>query len=78
MKEQYIIRDFPPLIFFLLFGLFLPAIGLGLGAWILYHRIAVGALAATTVIFDAFCLIMGCQMLFFAMWMDMERNKGLR
>jgi len=78
MKEKYIIRDFHPLIFFLAFGLALTGAGLGLGAWILYHRIAVGALAATTVIFDAFCLIMGCQMLFFAMWMDMERNKGLR
>jgi len=30
------------------------------------------------VIFDAFCLIMGFQMLFFSMWMDMERNKGLK
>jgi len=78
MKEKYIIRDFHPLIFFLVFGLALTSVGLGLGAWILYHRIAVGALAATTVIFDAFCLIMGFQMLLFAMWMDMERNKGLR
>jgi glycosyltransferase involved in cell wall biosynthesis len=78
MKEKYIIRDFHPLIFFLAFGLLLTSAGLGLGAWIVYHRIAVGALAATTVIFDAFCLIMGFQMLFFAMWMDMERNKGLR
>ena len=78
MKEKYIIRDFHPLIFFLAFGLLLTGGGLGLGLWILYHRLTVGALAATTVIFDAFCLIMGFQMLFFAMWMDMERNKGLK
>ena len=78
MKEKYIIRDFHPLVFFLAMGLILTIGGLGLGFWILYHRLTVGALAATTVIFDAFCLIMGFQMLFFSMWMDMERNKGLK
>ena len=31
-----------------------------------------------TVIFDVFCITMGMQMLFFAMWMDMEHNKELR
>jgi glycosyltransferase involved in cell wall biosynthesis len=78
MKEKYIIRDFHPLVFFLTLGLLLTGLGLSLGLWIVYHRLTEGALAATTVIFDAFCLIMGVQMVFFAMWMDMERNKGLR
>jgi glycosyltransferase involved in cell wall biosynthesis len=78
MKEKYIIRDFHPLVFFLALGLLLLTIGLGLGFWILYHRFTSGALAATTVIFDAFCLIMGAQTLFFALWMDMEHNKGLK
>ena len=41
-------------------------------------RLTTGALSPNTVIFDAFCLIMGMQMLFFAMWMDMEHNKGLK
>jgi glycosyltransferase involved in cell wall biosynthesis len=78
MKEKYVIRDFHPLVFFLAMGLLLTGGGLVLGAWILYHRLAVGVLSPNTVIFDAFCLIMGMQMLFFAMWMDMEHNKGLR
>jgi glycosyltransferase involved in cell wall biosynthesis len=78
MKEKYIIRDFHPLVFFLAMGLFLTGGGLGLGLWILYHRVTAGALSPNTVIFDAFCLIMGMQMLFFAMWMDMEHNKGLK
>jgi len=78
MKEKYILRDFHPLVFFLGMGLILTIGGLGLGFWILYYRLTVGALAPTTVIFDAFCLIMGFQMLFFSMWMDMERNKGLK
>jgi glycosyltransferase involved in cell wall biosynthesis len=78
MKEKYIIRDFHPLVFFLAMGLFLMTIGGGLGVWIVYHRLTEGALSPNTVIFDAFCLIMGMQMLFFAMWMDMEHNKGLK
>jgi hypothetical protein len=78
MKEKYIIRDFHPLIFFLAFGLLLLGGGVGLGAWLIYRRMVFGPVAETTVVFDALCLIMGMQMVFFAMWMDMERNKGLR
>jgi glycosyltransferase involved in cell wall biosynthesis len=78
MKEKYIIRDFHPLIFFLVFGLFLTFGGLGLGAVLLALRLHDGALSPNAAIFDAFCLIMGMQMLFFAMWMDMEHNKGLK
>jgi len=59
-------------------GLLLTGGGVLLGAYLLYARLAYGGIAATTVVFDAFCLIMGMQMLFFAMWMDMEHNKGLR
>jgi glycosyltransferase involved in cell wall biosynthesis len=78
MKEKYVIRDFHPLIFFLGLGLFLSGLGLGLGAWIIYLRLHTGQLSPNAVIFDALCLIMGAQMLFFAMWMDMEHNKELR
>jgi glycosyltransferase involved in cell wall biosynthesis len=78
MKEKYIIRDFHPLVFFLAMGLFLTTIGVALGLWIVYFRLTTGALSPNTVIFDAFCLIMGMQMLFFSMWMDMEHNKGLK
>jgi glycosyltransferase involved in cell wall biosynthesis len=78
MKEKYIIRDFHPLIFFLVFGLFLTLGGLAFGVALLVVRYHSGALSPNAVIFDAFCLIMGMQMLFFAMWMDMEHNKGLR
>lgn len=78
MKEKYIIRDFHPLVFFLAFGLFLSLGGFALGVYIVYLRLFFGALSPNAVIFDAFCLIMGVQMLFFAMWMDMEHNKELR
>src|SRR2546428_183807 len=78
MKEKYIIRDFHPLIFFLTFGLFLVGGGLLFGIYLIYLRLAVGTVSPNSAIFDAFCLIMGMQMLFFAMWMDMEHNKGLK
>jgi glycosyltransferase involved in cell wall biosynthesis len=78
MKEKYIIRDFHPLVFFLTLGLLVTGAGLLLGIYIVYLRLFEGTVAATTVIFDAFLLISGMQMLFFAMWMDMEHNKGLR
>ena len=78
MKEKYVIRDFHPLVFFLAFGMLLFGGGVLLGIYILYMRVTAGALSPNAVIFDALCLIMGTQMLFFAMWMDMEHNKGLR
>src|SRR5712691_4305551 len=78
MKEKYIIRDFHPLVFFLTLGLVVTGTGFLLGLYIVYLRLFRGALSPTTVIFDVFLLISGMQMLFFAMWMDMEHNKGLR
>src|SRR4030095_16785238 len=78
MKEKYIIRDFHPLVFFLAMGLLLLGSGGLLGCYLLYVRLSVGQLSPNAAIFDAFCLIMGMQMLFFAMWMDMEHNKQLR
>jgi glycosyltransferase involved in cell wall biosynthesis len=78
MKEKYIIRDFHPLVFFLAMGLLLTVFGFGFGVYIVYLRIVTGGLSPNGVIFDALCLIMGMQMIFFAMWMDMEHNKGLK
>jgi glycosyltransferase involved in cell wall biosynthesis len=78
IKEKYVIRDFHPLVFFLFLGLVLTTFGALFGVYIVYLRLAAGGLSPNAVIFDAFCLIMGMQMLFFAMWMDMERNKGLK
>ena len=62
----------------LVFGLFLTFTGTALAAALLYLRVHTGSLSPNAAIFDAFCLITGMQMVFFAMWMDMERNKGLK
>ena len=78
MKEKYVIRDFHPLVFFLGFGLLLTTGGFLFGLYLIYVRLTFGTLAPNSTILDALLLIMGTQMLFFAMWMDMEHNKGLR
>jgi glycosyltransferase involved in cell wall biosynthesis len=78
IKEKYIIRDFHPLVFFLAFGLLLTLGGFALGLYLLHVRLWIGPVSPNVVIFDGFCLIMGMQMIFFAMWMDMEHNKGLK
>ena len=78
MKEKYIIRDFHPLVFFLAFGLTLTIGGGLLGLYLVYARIFFGAVTAVSVIFDAFCMIVGVQSILFALWMDMERNKDLK
>jgi glycosyltransferase involved in cell wall biosynthesis len=78
MKEKYVIRDFHPLVFFLALGLLLTFGGFALGVYIIYLRIVHNFLSPNAAIFDAFVVIMGMQMLFFAMWMDMEHNKGLK
>jgi hypothetical protein len=78
LKEKYIIRDFHPLVLFYLLGFVLTPIGVLFGAYLLIYRIFVGPVAATSALFAAFFAISGLQSLFFAMWFDMEYNKGLK
>ena len=78
MKEKYIIRDFHPLIFFLFFGILLTGGSLLFGGYLAYLRLTVGPLSPVAAIFAGVCLNSGVQSILFALWMDMERNKGLR
>lgn len=78
VKEKYLIRDFHPLVFFLGFGALLTGFGVVFGAYLVYLRLTYGALSPNGATFGALVLIMGAQMLFFALWMDMEHNKSLR
>lgn len=78
MKEKYIIRDFHPLIFFLTLGILLTAGSLLFGAYLVYLRLTIGPLSSVAAIFAGLCLNSGVQSILFALWMDMERNKGLR
>lgn len=78
MKEKYVIRDFHPLLFFYGLGMFLLPTGTVFGLYLFFRRILVGPVAGTSALFAAFLVITGLQLLFFAMWFDMDYNKGLR
>ena len=78
LKEKYIIRDFHPLVLFYLMGFVLTPIGVIFGGYLLIFRLLIGPVAATSALFAAFFTISGLQSLFFAMWFDMEYNKGLK
>ena len=78
LKEKYVIRDFHPLVLFYLLGFFLTPIGIIFGGYLLIYRLFAGTVAATSALFAAFFSISGLQSLFFAMWFDMEDNKGLK
>ena len=78
MGQKYVIRDFHPLVFFYVFGLLMLAVGLLLGLVELVLRIAGNAITPATIVLVAVLVIAGLQMTLFAMWFDMEANKGLR
>jgi glycosyltransferase involved in cell wall biosynthesis len=74
---KYVIKDFHPLVFFYLLGLTLFPSGLLSGAYLLYYRLFIGPVAATSALFSVFLFVSGLQSLFFAMWFDMEYNKDI-
>jgi len=78
MLQKYVIRDFHPLLFFYVIGATLVSPGLLLGAYLFLKRIFVGPVAETSALFAMFLFITGLQLVLFAMWMDMDRNKHLR
>jgi hypothetical protein len=78
MLEKYVIRDFHPLVFFYCLGVLLLPTGVVFGAYLIWHRLLIGPVAATSALFAAFLIISGLQTLFFAMWFDMDSNKHLR
>jgi glycosyltransferase involved in cell wall biosynthesis len=78
LTEKYIIRDFHPLIFFYLMGLTLLPAGILLGSYLLFYRLCIGTVAATSALCAAFLTVSGLQSLFFAMWFDMDYNKHLK
>lgn len=78
MIQKYIIRDFHPLIFFYSSGIAFSLAGWLFGLYLLYIRLRVGPVAATSSIAAMFLIITGLQSLFFAMWFDMDSNKYLK
>jgi len=91
LKEKYVIRDFHPLIFFYLLGFLLAPFGLLYGFFIFLTRVILQnifeaskfvdiAMIFSTpfgMLVDLILILAGLQFLLFAMWIDMEYNRGL-
>src|SRR5436189_6102415 len=78
MWQKYVIRDFHPLVFFYVFGLFSLLFGLGLGIYQIVIKAEGYAATAGVVVLIALLLLFGLLFTLFAMWFDMESNKELR
>jgi glycosyltransferase involved in cell wall biosynthesis len=78
LKEKYIIRDFHPLIFFYTLGATLGLASLGFLVRLFWKWGAEGYVPEITALAFVFCAVSALQLLFFAMWFDMEKNKDLK
>jgi len=78
LKEKYIIRDFHPLIFFYLLAFLLLGASLPLFIRLIYFWVTEGTIPPINALAWMFSISIGLQSLFFAMWFDMEYNKGLK
>lgn len=78
MVQKYVIRDFHPLVFFYFMSGVLNVAGLALAIRLVVLWIQSGRIPQINALAVFFLIIMGIQMLFFAMWFDMDANKRLR
>jgi len=78
MFEKYVIRDFHPLVFFYILGLFFAVITGIFGLQVVYHKIIFGFFPPIRSLAMMFSFVSASQFVLFAMWFDMEQNKNLR
>jgi glycosyltransferase involved in cell wall biosynthesis len=78
MKEKYVIRDFHPLIFFYFLGIMLLLLFVPLAVRVFYRWVVYGRIPPINALAMFFSFVTGMQLLFFAMWFDMESNKDLK
>ena len=75
IKEKYVVRDFHPLVFFYMLGIFLSGLNLVFFVRLIVLWIKVGTAPQLTAIAWMFTFVGGLQSLFFAMWFDKENNR---
>lgn len=78
LKRKYIIADFHPLIFFYFFAILLAFFSLYLFIRLVVVWIQISHIPPINALALMFSLVMSSQLLFFAMWFDMDYNKDLR
>lgn len=76
--QKYVIRDFHPLVFLYLLGIFLLVTSCGLLVRLLWLWAIIGRIPELNALAWMFSLGMGFQSVFFAMWLDMENNRHLK
>jgi len=77
--NKYVIRDFHPLVLFYLFALFLLSASIPLWIRVFYLWLVLGQkIPSINALAGMSSVIAGLQSLFFAMWFDMEYNRGLK
>ena len=72
---RYLVRDFHPLFFFYLFGLFLLPVGLVFGLFLIYQQWIGEGVSGPRAVLCAMMIIMGIQFLLFAMLYDMQESE---
>jgi len=79
MWQKYVIRDFHPLVFFYLLSFLLLAGSVPLWIRVFYYWWYLGyGIPSINALAGMSSVIAGLQSLFFAMWFDMEYNRGLK
>jgi glycosyltransferase involved in cell wall biosynthesis len=76
--QKYVIRDFHPLVFLYVLGICLLLASLGLFVHLCILWPLQGQVPEITALAWMFSGGMGLQSVFFAMWLDMEKNRNLR
>ena len=77
LKMKYMILDFHPLVLFYIASMVLVPFGFLFGVWIILQKIVFhGSVSTNYPLLDVFISLMGIQLLFFAMFFDMQVNKG--
>ncbi len=76
MKEKYIIRDFHPLVFFYALGAIFGFLSVALAIRMLWIWFFQGHIPPINALATMFSFISSSQFTLFAMWFDMEANKG--
>ena len=72
---RYLVRDFHPLFFFYIFGLFLLPAGLVFGLFLIYQQWVGDGVSGPRSVLCAMMIIMGIQFLLFAMLYDMQESE---
>ena len=78
LTEKYIIRDFHPLIFFYILGVFFGLVTVVLFVRVFILWIIAGHIPPINALAAMFCFMSSAQFTLFAMWFDMESNKDLK